>query len=110
MDKHQSCSVSAPKHYSSWSKEELINELSKRDQKGEATHEALISLNILELMHHTQTDFTTVDSDQNIFSSIIDSFLAITNSEYGFMGEFFTGDEGERYYMTLFSSAMTNMP
>ena len=92
--------------YDDWSRDELLNELRTRDAAAAAPKQVARSLNLLETLHHAQTDFITVDSETNIFNRMLDNYLEVTGCEYGFIDELFYEADGAPY---LEARAITNI-
>jgi signal transduction histidine kinase len=67
---------------------------------------ALESLDILEALNQVNTDYITVDSDNNIFHRLLEKFISITKSEYGFIDELFYNEDGSMY---LEARSITNI-
>jgi signal transduction histidine kinase len=67
---------------------------------------ALESLDILEALNQVNTDYITVDSDNNIFNRLLEKFISITKSEYGFIDELFYNEDGSMY---LEARSITNI-
>jgi len=83
--------------YADWTREDLIRELANRDAAVLAPEEVRRSINLLETIHHAQTDFLTIESGSNIFNKMLDNFLAVTGCQYGFIDELFIQDDGSMY-------------
>ncbi|MCG8553822.1 MAG: ATP-binding protein [Proteobacteria bacterium] len=92
--------------YSKWRKRDLIKELRRRDGERLALRGTFDSFNLLEVIHSAQTDFVTVDSERNIFHRMLDNFLNVTRSEYGFIHEMLRTDDGKMY---LEARSITNI-
>ncbi|MDA0841432.1 MAG: GAF domain-containing protein [Planctomycetota bacterium] len=92
--------------YKDLSQEELIRELKRRDDKRVALEQMYKSLDVLEMIHMAQTDFISVNSESNIFHQMLEHFLSITGSEYGFIDEMFYRDDGTMY---LEARSITNI-
>lgn len=61
---------------------------------------------MLEAVRAAQTDYIEADDKRKAFEGLLQAFLSVTGSEYGFVGEVLYGDDGKPYLRT---SAITNI-
>lgn len=92
-------------NYDQLSKQELVDELRRRDMALASEEQTVASLKLLETIHLAQTEFVNVESEANVFHQMLQTFLQVTGSEYGFIDELFE-ENGERW---LEARSITNI-
>lgn len=75
-------------------------------EKRQAESELTWKNSLLQILHNVQFNFIADEDPSVIFDSLLNGFLEITGSEYGFVGELFAGPVGKPFLKT---HAITNI-
>jgi PAS domain S-box-containing protein len=82
----------------------VITDITQRKEAEESLRQYQI---LLETVNQSQTDFMLQTDRHEVFEGILRNLLLITESQYGFIGEVFTADDGVMYQQSRAISNIT---
>lgn len=83
-----------------------LENLQLRDQQTAVEQELLLQKQLAEISARAQSSFIHEDDRRIAFNNLLTDLLALTQSQYGFIGEVLQNDKGEPY---LKANAITNI-